>query len=248
MKPKINKLYMHNLSNGAHCNFMDAISTKYNSKEVLRTQLKDELAAFDIVLEEEFEAFGLPRKSQLSDSIWQNDRTRREGLLGLFDLVKAHLYLREGTRYEAAASLKQFMKDCRLSPRASINELSGMLTVFLDNLEELHPGKAELIGGTPFIELMRVANNAVCQDMALRNKERSGREKGAMRKARRETDLAYNTLMRKTEALYLVDTENAAVYQQAIDEINAQIKHYKEQELTSRTRQKKDSEANPATE
>ena len=90
----------------------------------------------------EFESFGLPRKSQLSDSIWQNDRIRRDGLLGLFDLVKAHLYLRKGAQYEAASRLKQFMKDCRLSPRASINELSGMLTVFLDNLEEVHPAKS----------------------------------------------------------------------------------------------------------
>lgn len=248
MKPKINKLYMHNLSNGAHCNFMDAISAKYNGKEVLRTHLPDELAAFDSVLEKEFEALGLPRKSQLSDSIWQNDRTRRDGLLGLFDLVKAHLYLREGAQYEAAASLKQFMKDCRLSPRASLNELSGILTAFLDNLEELHPGKAGLIGGTPFIEQITVANNAVCQDMSLRNKERSGREKGAMRKARQETDLAYNALMQKTEALYLVDTENAIVYRQAIDEINAQIKHYKEQELTSRIRRKEEAGTDHATE
>lgn len=51
MKPKINKLYMHNLSNGAHCNFMDAISAKYNGKEVLRTRLKNELATFDSMLE-----------------------------------------------------------------------------------------------------------------------------------------------------------------------------------------------------
>lgn len=248
MKPKINKLYMHNLSNGAHCNFMDAISAKYNGKEVLRTRLKNELATFDSMLEKEFESFGLPRKSQLSDSIWQNDRIRRDGLLGLFDLVKAHLYLRKGTQYEAAANLKQFMKDCRLSPRASINELSGMLTAFLDNLEEVHPGKIELIGGMPFIEQITEANNAVYQDMALRNKERSGREKGAMRKARRETDLAYNALMRKTEALYLVDTENITIYSQTIDEINAQVKHYKEQELTSRTRQQKEPEADPTTE
>lgn len=248
MKSIINKLYLHNLSNAAHCNFMDAISVKYNENEVLRTRLKQELAAFDTVLEKEFDAFGLPRKSQLSDSIWQNDRTRREGLLGIFSLVKAHLYLREGAQYEAAASLKQFMKDCRLSPRASLNELSGMLTVFLDNLEELHPGKAGLIGGMPFIEQITAANNAVYRDMALRNKERSGREKGAMRKTRRETDLAYNALMRKTEALYLVDTENATVYRQAIDEINAQIKHYKEQELTSRIRRKEEAGTDHATE
>ena len=248
MKPKINKLYMHNLSNGAHCNFMEAISDRYNGKEVLRTRLKNELAAFDSLLEKESEALGLSRKSKLSDSIWQNDRIRRDGLLGLFDLVKAHLYLRKGAQYEAASSLKQFMKDCRLSPRASINELSGMLTAFLDNLEEVHPGKIELIGGMPFIEQITEANNAVCQDMALRNKERSGREKGAMRKARRETDLAYNALMQRTEALYLVDTEYAAVYGQTIDEINAQVKHYKEQELTSRTRQKKEPETDPTTE
>ena len=69
-----------------------------------------------------------------------------------------------------------------------------------------------------------------------------------MRKARRETDLAYNALMRKTEALYLVDTENITIYSQTIDEINAQVKHYKEQELTSRTRQKKEPETDPTTE
>mgnify|MGYP000730211110 CR=1 FL=1 len=132
---------------------MDAISAKYNGKEVLRTQLKNELAAFDRMLEKEFESFGLPRKSQLSDSIWQNDRIRRDGLLGLFDLVKAHLYLRKGAQYEAASRLKQFMKDCRLSPRASINELSGMLTVFLGTIwRKVHPGKIELIGGMPGIQ------------------------------------------------------------------------------------------------
>lgn len=248
MKPEIDKLYLHNLSNGAHCNFMDAISIKYNSKEILQTRLKDELAAFDAVLEKEFNASGLSRKSMRSETIWQNDRIRRDSLRGFIALVRAHLYLQAEVQHQAAAGLMQFIKDCRLSPRATINELSGLLTMFLDNLEKAHPGRAALIGGTPFIQQMEAANKAVCQDMILRNKEQSGRERGAMRKARRATDLAYEVLTRKTEALCLVDTENATVYRQTIDELNAQVKRYKEQELTSRTRQQKEPEADPTTE
>ena len=45
----------------------------------------------------------------------------------------------------------------------------------------------------------------------------------------------------KINALAIVDEENADEYGQLIDELNAQIKHYKEQELTPKTKKADDS-------
>ena len=51
----------------------------------------------------------------------------------------------------------------------------------------------------------------------------------------------------KINALYLVDTTNTDEYATTIDEINAQIKHYKEQELSKKSTKEKDGTAGDET-
>ena len=85
--------------------------------------------------------------------------------------------------------------------------------------------------------MMKNGNEKVKSGLQSRDNERAGQTKAAMLSARAETDAAYQTIVDKINALYLVDTTNTNEYVTTIDEINAQIKHYKEQELTKKSTQ-----------
>ncbi|MDY5624278.1 MAG: hypothetical protein SPF43_14920, partial [Bacteroidales bacterium] len=65
--------------------------------------------------------------------------------------------------------------------------------------------------------------------------------------ARADTDAAYQIIVDKINALYLVDTTNTNEYVTTIDEINAQIKHYKEQELTKKSTQQENNGSDGTT-
>ena len=80
-----------------------------------------------------------------------------------------------------------------------------------------------------------------------RDNERAGQTKAAMLAARADTDAAYQTIVDKINALYLVDTTNTDEYATTIDEINAQIKRYREQELSKKSTKEKDGTAGDET-
>ena len=83
--------------------------------------------------------------------------------------------------------------------------------------------------------------------MQSRDNERAGQTKAAMLSARADTDAAYQTIVDKINALYLVDTTNTDEYATTIDEINAQIKRYREQELSKKSTKEKDGTAGDET-
>ena len=89
--------------------------------------------------------------------------------------------------------------------------------------------------------MMKEGNTAVDTNLQARDARSAGKMKAAVLTARSETDEIYNKIIKKINALAIVDEENADEYGQLIDELNAQIKHYKEQELTPKTKKADDS-------
>lgn len=231
---KINTIDTHSLTNGAHYNFMEAIYTNLNSILLYGEKLRTELPAFKTALDNEDAVLVLSRKSNKTDEIANADKARDNAYVGYKYTVKGFTYLGSGAQYEAAKVLTQHLTDYQIDTQMSLSRQTGLMTNFIEDLESTYSEQVESLGLTPFVTMMKNGNEKVKAGLQSRDNERAGQTKAAMLSARADTDVAYQTIVDKINALYLVDTTNTDEYATTIDEINAQIKHYKEQELSKK--------------
>ena len=151
------------------------------------------------------------------------------------------MYLKSGEQYEAAKKLDKHLSDFNLSPRMSLIKQTGAMKNLIEDLETTYTSQVTSLGLTPFVTMMKEGNTAVDTNLQARDARSAGKMKAAVLTARSETDEIYNKIIKKINALAIVDEENADEYGQLIDELNAQIKHYKEQELTPKTKKADES-------
>ena len=101
---------------------------------------------------------------------------------------------------------------------------------FIDDLGAKYADQIDLLSLKPFVEQLRAANEKVRSLTNERTDERAGRTLGALREARQASDKAYRDLVKRVNALALIegDTDYAAF----IDYVNAEIEHYKQEVLS----------------
>lgn len=236
MDKQIDTIALSRFSNYAHYNYMDVVYKNLNSLLLMGEKLKTELPIFKEKLDNENDVLVLSRKSDQTEVIETGDDQRDSGLSGYAQVVKGFLYLKSGEQYEAAKKLDKHLSDFNLSPRMSLIKQTGAMKNLIEDLEATYATEVELLGLKPFVTMMKTGNTAVDTSLQARDARSAGKMKAAVLTARSETDEIYNKIIKKINALAIVDEVNAEEYGQLIDELNAQIKHYKEQELTPKTK------------
>lgn len=241
MEKQVDTIALSRFSNYAHFNYMDVVYKNLSSLLILGEKLKTELPIFEEKLDNENEVLVQSRKNDLTEVVEAGDDKRDSGLSGYAQVVKGFLFLRSGEQYEAAKKLNQHLSDYKLSPQMSLVKQTGAMKNFLEDLETTYTSQVTSLGLTPFVTMMKEGNTTVDANLQARDARSAGKMKAAVLTARSETDEIYNKIIMKINALAIVDEENADEYGQLIDELNAQIKHYKEQELTPKTKKADDS-------
>lgn len=241
MEKQVDTIALSRFSNYAHFNYMDVVYKNLSSLLILGEKLKTELPIFEEKLDNENEVLVQSRKNDLTEVVEAGDDKRDSGLSGYAQIVKGFLFLRSGEQYEAAKKLNQHLSDYKLSPQMSLVKQTGAMKNFLEDLETTYTSQVTSLGLTPFVTMMKEGNTAVDTNLQARDARSAGKMKAAVLTARSETDEIYNKIIMKINALAIVDEVNADEYGQLIDELNAQIKHYKEQELTPKTKKADDS-------
>lgn len=236
MEKQVDTISLGKLSNYAHFNYMDAVYKNLNSLLLMGEKLATELPIFEEKLDNENEVLVQSRKNDLTEEIEVGDDQRDSGLSGYAQVLKGFLYLKSGEQYEAAKKLDKHLSDFNLSPRMSLIKQTGAMKNLIEDLETTYTSQVTSLGLTPFVTMMKEGNTAVDTNLQARDARSAGKMKAAVLTARSETDEIYNKIIKKINALAIVDEENADEYGQLIDELNAQIKHYKEQELTPKTK------------
>lgn len=241
MEKQVDTIALSRFSNYAHFNYMDVVYKNLSSLLTLGEKLTTELPIFEEKLDNENEVLVQSRKNDLTEVIEAGDDQRDSGLSGYTQVVKGFLFLRSGEQYEAAKKLNQHLSDYKLSPQMSLVKQTGAMKNFLEDLETTYTSQVTSLGLTPFVTMMKEGNTTVDTNLQARDARSAGKMKAAVLTARSETDEIYNKIIMKINALAIVDEVNADDYGQLIDELNAQIKHYKEQELTPKTKKADDS-------
>ena len=227
MEKQVDTISLGKLSNYAHFNYMDAVYKNLNSLLLMGEKLKTELPIFKEKLDNENDVLVQSRKSDLTEVIEAGDNQRDNGLSGYAQVVKGFLFLKSGEQYEAA--------------KMSLVKQTGAMKNFIEDLETTYTSQVTSLGLTPFVTMMKTGNTTVDTNLQARDAQSAGKMKAAVLTARSETDEIYNKIIKKINALAIVDEVNANEYGQLIDELNAQIKHYKEQELTPKTKKTDES-------
>lgn len=241
MDKQIDTIALSRFSNYAHYNYMDVVYKNLSSLLLMGEKLATELPIFEEKLDNENEVLVLSRKSDLTEVIEAGDDQRDSGLSGYAQVLKGFLYLKSGEQYEAAKKLDKHLSDFNLSPRMSLIKQTGAMKNLIEDLETTYATEVELLGLKPFVTMMKTGNTTVDTNLQTRDAQSAGKMKAAVLAARSETDEIYNKIVKKINALAIIDEVNASEYEQLIDELNAQIKHYKEQELTPKTKKADDS-------
>ena len=222
MEKQVDTIALSRFSNYAHFNYMDAVYKNLNSLLLMGEKLATELPIFEEKLDNENEVLVQSRKNDLTEEIEVGDDQRDSGLSGYAQVLKGFLYLKSGEQYEAAKKLDKHLSDFNLSPRMSLIKQTGAMKNLIEDLETTYTSQVTSLGLTPFVTMMKEGNTAVDTNLQARDARSAGKMKAAVLTARSETDEIYNKIIKKINALAIVDEENADEYGQLIDELNAQ--------------------------
>jgi len=221
---------MERMNNGAHFQFVTNALAKAKANTLIAEKASAQVKALEAKLSAEDEALKISQKSLLTDEIESADRKRDEIFMAYRKVVKGSLGAPLDTLAEAAKVLNQSIKDYGIDPQMQLDKETGLLA----NLIADHQGKlaeqVATLGLTAYTTAMKEANDKVNDLIMQRADERSLVVAGALKAARAETDTAYKDLVKRVNALWIVDYD--AAYDEFINYMNEEIDRYREQVLT----------------
>ena len=226
MAQEISGITLADLTNGSHYRFMVSIVELVKENTVLPTRLEKQLTALDTAVADEKAKTRVSQKSPLTDQIAALDALRDKLLVGYKYLVKAYTYLPSGTELESAKRLDQHLIDRNIDQDSHLNDETGKLLIFTEDLETIYATDVENIHAGLFSSQLKTANDSLHALLTERDKANSKIVIAGLKKARQASDEAYRTLMRKVAAL--VELEENAEVDEFITYLNKIIDHFKE--------------------
>lgn len=230
MAQEISGITLAKLPNGAHYRFMVAVADLAKKNTVLSTRLSTQITALDTAIADEKAKAKVSQKSPLTDQIAALDALRDKLLVGYKYLVKAYTYLPSGTELESAKRLEQHLTDRNIDQDSQLDDETGKLLIFNEDLETTYATDVENIHAGLFSSQLKTANDSLNELLMERDKADSKIVIGGLKKARKVSDEAYRTLTRKVTALAeLEEDDEVAGF---ITTLNQIIDRFKD-ELTS---------------
>lgn len=186
-----------------HADFLKALEADTKAKAKVETQLE----AYKTALKKEEESLIISQKSLKTDEINQADQERDTLYTGLKKMVDSYAHLPNLDTQKAQKVLEQLIKDYGIKTTLPMDEETGLLVNFIQDLEQKYTNEVQVLGLANFIAPLKVANEKVRTALSDRTEERSTKEVGAMKTARAEVDEAYRSLVKFINAYALIEGE-----------------------------------------
>jgi hypothetical protein len=218
---EIASLYLHNQRNAAHYQFQ----TDFNSTIIKYTPqalgIVDDYASYLPLLEDEGVALVAITKSATTEELEVADNNRDFTFRGLADKVTNSLNHFNPEVREAAKRVKViFDTYANLVPKPD-DEESGLITSLIADLRTKVSAEIVTLAIVDWIEELERQNNVFIALQATRNSEEAKRSDLRMKKVRVVVDAAYNKIVKRINALIIVNGE--AHYTEFVKELNARI-------------------------
>lgn len=249
MVVKIESISISRLDKGAHSNYMETVLSYLDKYETVKTKVQTEYSGLSTALETENTNFQVPQKSENTEEIEDSDHLRDVNLRGYETALDyAVATLTDATKLQYAKRLKQHRKEANIDKRAQRDKQTGRMTNFIEDLETKYATEVAALELEVYVAGMKAANEAVKAHSEDRAEEYSTRVKGALKKARAETDDAYRALVEKINALIVIEGETN--YQDFVKLLNTEIDRYKREVLNQPSKDKdedKEEDDRPVT-
>lgn len=229
METQISSISLVRLPNGGHYRFMVAVVGLAKENTVLSTRLSKQITALDTAIADEKAKAKVSQKSPLTDQIAALDALRDKLLVGYKYLVKAYTYLPSGTELESANRLDQHLTDRNIDQDSQLDDETGKLLIFNEDLETTYATDVENIHAGIFTSQLKTANDSLNELLMERDKADSKIVLAGLKKARKVSDEAYRTLIRKVTALAELEEDEEVI--SFITVLNQLIERYR-QEIT----------------
>ena len=220
---QIQEIRKTRLDNAYHNAFIDQVLILANEQDFHEPKIAEATAALQDAFTREDENFKIPQASELSPQIAAADNARREGYIHLKTIVNDWAKTPYTPQGPSARKIKKVLDKYNLKSRIMIDRRSGILTNIVaelseeENLQALDDLRLKEVLGH-----IRVNNNTVLTLTVARSGERALAEKGALKKARRATDRAYEAWATLING-YVAISDDPAPYETLINQVNELI-------------------------
>jgi hypothetical protein len=231
---EIASLYLHNQRNAGHYQFQ----TDFNSAIIKYTPqalgIVDDYATYAPLLENEGVALVAITKSATTEEIEVGDKNRDFTFRGLADKVTNSMNHFNPEVREAAKRVKVIFDGYgNLTPKPN-DEESGLISSLIADLRTKVSAEIVTLGIVDWIAELELQNNVFIALEATRNSEEASRTELRMKQVRVEVDAAYNKIVKRINALIVVNGE--APYTEFVKELNARIGRAQDSIALSKTR------------
>lgn len=109
----------------------------------------------------------------------------------------------------AAKELDQHMTDYAINPQMQLDKETGMMFNFNADLVGKYAEQVSKLGPTMYVTAMKEANDKLHKLTTQRTDERALQVSGTLKAAHTETDEAYRNLVKRVNALWIVEYDEA---------------------------------------
>ena len=227
---KINSIDQTRFGNAAHILFVRTAVGRAEACDALKTKATEELKALKKALEKEDELFVRSQKDLTTDDMKEADKRRDVLYRALKKAVEAAVDFPVKASSDAGIRLRQLLKDHEIDPKMQLDKETSLLMNLTADLKGKFADDVALLGLTPLVVELAQSNDLFYKLAEARIDNQALVVLGQMKVLRAASDEAYRVLVRKTNALAVIEGE--AAYADFIDKMNAEIKHYKEQAMS----------------
>lgn len=228
---EINGITLNALANGAHLEFMYRVLTLANADEAVKAKLAKYLTTLEAALTQEDEDFKISTTSLKTADIVAADELRDTYYRALKSAANGFLDSPLEEVAKAAKVVCQVIKDYNIDPKGQRDKETAELDSLTKDLIEKYATEVAALGLTAYVTAIKTQNDAVRTLSAERMDEKLGVVIGAMKADRAATDEQYRLLVKLANSYAFIEGDD--VLGTFIEQVNLEIKHYKEQAIGS---------------
>lgn len=220
------------MNNGAHFTYMTNILNRAEADEHVKVDAATQVADLKAALAVEDKYFKTSDKNLKTDLIAAADAERDKLCRNYLKTLKALMNMPDETIANSAKALVQMFIDYELDPDAQLDKQTGILLNMVGDWEGKHAQDVTNTNTGKFVELIKAANEKVHSLMVERSDEQKEIPVGALKSARKQTDIAYRALIKMVNALIMINGDTD--YADFVKFLNYEIKRYKEKVLNQK--------------